>query len=196
MTSIPFKRSALPLVLGGILLGALGTAGVMSAFRPTTKMQAPVEAKEEAHHADAAPLELSEVAAKTAGIRVEAVRYAPIGEGLTVPGTVELSSNRTAKVTPPAPGKVIRLLVNLGDTVRLGQPLAVLDSFEVAQSHAAAHQAEASVQQANAGIQTAEAEVDQALAGVKLAEAEVAQAQDRQASAETALQRQRDLAKA
>ncbi len=139
---------------------------------------------------------MSEEAAKTAGIRVVAARLASIGEGLTVPGTVELSPNRGAKITPPTPGKVMRLLVNLGDTVRAGQPLVVLDSYEVAQAHAAVRQAESGIQQARSGIQTAQAEVSQYQASVQQAQGEVEQARTRQASAETVLQRQRKLAQA
>lgn len=199
------RKSNLPLVAGGILLGIIGTAIVMPRFRPTTPPQGSSvtaetakegASKDEAGAAEPGVIELSLAAAKTAGLRVEAVRLAPIGEGLTVPGSVELSPNRSAKITPPAPGKVTRLLVNLGDAVRAGQPLAVLDSYEVAQAHSAVRQSESSVQQTRAGIQTAQAEVEQARAGVQQAQAEINQAQTRQKSTETALQRQRDLAKA
>lgn len=195
------RKSSLPLIIGGILLGVVGTSLVMPRLRATAPpaatspaQEAPKAAKTEGR--DSGSISLSEEAAKTAGIRVVAARLAPIGEGLTVPGTVELGSNRGAKITPPAPGKVTRLLVNLGDPVRAGQPLAVLDSYEVAQAHAAVHQAEANVQQARSGIQTARAEVSQYQASVQQAQADVEQARTRQASAETVLQRQRKLAQA
>lgn len=197
-TANKFNRSSLPLVLCGVLAGGVGTTVVMTRLRPAppaaeTKQ---AETKKEENPAEAGPIKLSAEAAKTVGLRVETVRLAPMREGLTVPGTVELSPNRSAKVTPPAPGKVARLLVNPGDTVRAGQLLAVLDSYEVAQAHAAVRQAESGVQQARAGVQTAEAETAQAQAGVQQAQGDIAQAQTKQASAEIALQRQRDLAKA
>ncbi len=201
MNVLPTKkltRASLPLVLCGLLAGIVGTAAVMSWLRPAapaveTKQ---AETKKEAKPAENGLIKLSEVAAKTAGLRVEIVRFAPMGEGLTVPGTVELSPNRSAKVTPPASGKVVRLLVNPGDSVRTGQPLVVLDGYEVAQGHAAVGQAEASVQQARAGVQTAEAETAQARAGVDQAQSDIGLARTKQASAEIAVQRQRDLAKA
>lgn len=153
--------------------------------------------KEEAgHEGEHVLIKLTPEAVKTAGIRLEAARLAPVGESLSAPGTVEVSPNRAAKITPPAPGKIVRLLADLGQTVRAGQPLAVLDSFEVAQAHAAERQAEANLQQARATLQTAQAETAQARAGVRQAEAEVQQARTKQASAETALERQRELASA
>jgi RND family efflux transporter MFP subunit len=192
-----FVKTTLPIVLGSLLVGIVGTAVLVSRMRPapvaavqTTETHAEEKPKE------TGPIQLSATAAKTAGLRAETVRIAPVREGLELPGTVELSPNRSAKVTPPAPGKVVRLLVNPGDSVRAGQALVILDSVEVAQAHAAVRQAEANMQQARAGVQTAQAETAQARAGVQQAQSDIEQAQSRQASAETALQRQRDLAKA
>jgi cobalt-zinc-cadmium efflux system membrane fusion protein len=80
--------------------------------------------------------------------------------------------------------------------VQAGQVLATLDSFEVAQGHAAAEQAEASIAQANASLQTVQAEARQADAGVKVAEAGIGQAEERVKSARQALARQKELAAA
>ena len=192
------NKSTFPLVLCGLLAGIVGTAAVMTLLRPVAPAVETKQAvgKKEETTAEIGPIKLTEGAAKTAGLRVETVRLAPIREGLTVPGTVELSPNRSAKVTPPAPGKIVRLLVNPGDSVRAGQPLAVLDSYEVAQAHAAVRQAQSSVEQARAGVQTAEAETAQARASAQQAQGDIEQARTKQQSAETALQRQRDLAKA
>jgi len=193
------RTTSLPLLAAGVLIGVVATALIMPRFnKPSVLVSAPNaqqtsgEAKEGGHGA----IELSDAAAKAAGIRVETARLTLMGEGLMVPGTVELGPNRSAKITPPAPGKVTRLLVNLGDTVRTGQPLVTLDSYEAAQAHAAVRLAQSGVEQARAGVQTAQAEVEQARATVPQAEAEVAQALTRQASAQTALTRQRELAKA
>ena len=197
----------LPLVAAAFVLGVGGTALVMARQRsapPAATNEAKNDgetakedgSKEEKSGETSGAIKLSDEARKTAGIRVETVRAASFVEGLTVPGTVELSPNRSAKITPPAPGKVVRLLANPGDAVRAGQPLAVLDSYEVAQAHAAVRQAEGAIQQARAGVQTARAETEQARASVRQAQAEVVQARTRQASAATALQRQRKLAQA
>lgn len=47
---------------------------------------------------------------------------------LVVPASVESDPARTAKITPPLPGRVVRLEVHFGDTVAKGQPLLALDS--------------------------------------------------------------------
>ena len=200
MNAVPenkWNRSSLLLMLCGLLAGIVGTAAVMLFLRPAPPVALPTaETKKEEKPAETGPIKLSEEAVKTAGLRVETARIAPIGEGLTVPGTVELSPNRSAKVTPPAPGKVVRLLVNPGDSVRAGQSVAMLDSYEVAQARAAVRQAESGVQQARAGVQTAGAETAQAQASQEQARSDIEQAKTKRTSAETALQRQRDLAKA
>lgn len=200
MSELSAKRANLSrfaLVLCSMLAGAIGTAVVISRQHPAPAVEArPPESRQEEEPAENSPIKLSAEAIQTAGIRVETVRTAPIQEGLTVPGTVEVSPDRSAKVTPPASGKVVRLLVHVGDSVRVGQALAVLDSYEVAQAHAAVRQAESGAEQARAGVQTAGAEIAQAQAGAALAQSEIAQARTRQQSAETTLQRQRDLAQA
>ena len=193
------RTASLPMLAAGALLGVVATALILPRFsKPSAPAPAPnaQQAPGEPKAGGSGAIELSEAAAKTAGIRVDTARLSIMGEGLTVPGTVELSPNRSAKITSPAPGKVTRLLVSLGDTVRMGQPLVTLDSFEAAQAHAVVRLAQSSVEQARAGVQTAQAEVEQARATVPQAEADVAQARTRQASAQTALTRQRELAKA
>ncbi len=201
------------LVAGAFLFGTLGTAAVMSRVRSTTPVAA--ESAEAQHgndehadehgetekhtdeeHGEEGHVRLDPAGAKTAGIRVEPARYRPVQNILTVPGTVEASTERVAKITPPVAGRVVRVLVNLGDTVRTGQPLVILDSYEVAQAHAAEHQAESAVQQAKARLETARAEINQAQAGVAQARAEVRQAQTRQSSAQVAVRNQRALARA
>lgn len=211
MSTQTLKKPNLLLLLGGLLVGIIGTAAVMSRNNPPLPATGPgtetasqkdehghegEHGEEEPGHEEHGLIKLSPDAIKTAGIRLEAARIAPVGESLSAPGTVEVSPNRAAKITPPAPGKIVRLLANLGQWVRAGQPLAVLDSFEVAQAHAAERQAEANLQQAQAALQTAQAETAQAQAGVRQAEAEVQQARTKQASAETVLERQRELASA
>ncbi|MES2465581.1 MAG: efflux RND transporter periplasmic adaptor subunit [Armatimonadota bacterium] len=197
------KRGAL-LAAGTFLVGVLGTATVMTFLgRPEVPPIAAAgqvtsegheghgegEAIHEEGHAESAHSEneasvvrLSPEGEKTIGVRVGPVAYHTARESLAVPGTVEAIQGRVAKVTPPVAGKVVRVMARLGDTVRAGQTLAVLDSYEVAQAHAAEHDAEARVRQAQAAVQTARAEV--------------AQARGRQRSAEAAVTTQRELARA
>ena len=99
--------------------------------------------------------------AKTAGIQVRPATLRSTRSTLAVSGVVEVANDRIAKITPPVAGKVVRLLVRLGDTVRSGQPLAVLDSYEVAQARAAVKEAESRIAEAGATLRTAQAEAAQ-----------------------------------
>lgn len=141
-------------------------------------------------------IELTDTAKKSAGIQVEAAALRSLQATQDVPGIIEIAADRAIKVTPSAPGKLVSLLAKPGDRVSAGQVLAMLDSFEVAQGHAATEQADASIAQASAAFQTAQAEVRQAAAGVKVAEAGIGQAQERVTSARQALARQKELAAA
>jgi len=55
---------------------------------------------------------------------------------LVLPASVEADPARTANVLPPVAGKVLKLLVKLGDHVKKGQPLVVIESGDLAQAWA------------------------------------------------------------
>lgn len=196
MSTVPTRKAHLLVLFVGLLVGIVGTVAVMSRSHPGAQVQA--EAHPQAPHAasEDTKIVLSAEAKESAGIRVEPARMLPMGESLTVPGIVDVSPNREAKITPPVSGKIARLLVKLGDTVRPGQPLLTLNSFDVAQAEAAVKQASAGIDQAEAALKTSGAEVAQAQAGIAEAEAELEQARTKQRSAETALGRQKELAAA
>jgi cobalt-zinc-cadmium efflux system membrane fusion protein len=53
-----------------------------------------------------------------------------------LPASVEADPARTVNILPPVAGRVVKLLVQLGDHVVKGQPLAVIDSGDLAQAYA------------------------------------------------------------
>jgi len=55
---------------------------------------------------------------------------------LVLPAIVEADPARTVKVLPPLTGRVTDLMVQLGERVTQGQPLAVIDSGDLAQAYA------------------------------------------------------------
>lgn len=196
------RRQSLPLVplalVGALAVGS--TAYFLGRSSTTPRSEAPpasiasgtseqaeeksAQAEEgagETAPAEGGPITLSSEAEKTAGIQTTPARYVSLGERLTVPGTVEVSPNRAARVTPPVAGKVIALFASPGDRVQSGQRLVVLDSPEVAQAHASVSGAESRVAEARAQVQTAQAAVQQS--------------KTRLASTQSALQRQREFAR-
>jgi RND family efflux transporter MFP subunit len=73
-------------------------------------------------------------------------------EEVTANGKVEPNANRVAQVGPLVSGRVTRLLVGEGRRVRAGQTLAIVESVNVAQAHAAYQQARERVKVANARL--------------------------------------------
>ena len=72
-----------------------------------------------------------------AGIVTEVVGATGAESQLRVPGTVQPNAYRKVSVTPLVGGRVSRVLVELGQTVTRGAPLAEVYSPEVAQARAA-----------------------------------------------------------
>lgn len=183
-----------------LIILALVPIALLSGCQPKeTAVQKATEEKgatKSEKHTEGAGIELSESARKSAGIRTEPATFQSLQATQDVPGVIEVAANRAIKLTPSAPGKIVSLLAKPGDSVAVGQVLATLDSFEVAQAHAATEQAQANIAQASAALQTAQAEVRQAAAGVKVTDAAIDQAQERVKSARQALARQKELAAA
>ena len=148
---------------------------------PTTEAPA-----EEEHASEKAPsqegVKLGADALKTAGVKTETVRTQGFQAGLDVPGAVSIPSNARAMVTPPVAGKVVRLMVDVGDQVARGAPLAEIQSGELAQ--------------ASSSIASAETQAVQAEATVRQQRAALDLARGRFRTAQSNLERQRRFAQA
>jgi cobalt-zinc-cadmium efflux system membrane fusion protein len=120
-------------------------------------------------------------------IRVITAEVAQVPQGEVVaPGKIELDPGRVSKVAVPVPGRVINVLVALGDAVTTGDPMFTLESTEISALTSALRQASANLNQSTAMLAKAEADLarvrdlfaDRAIAQkeVLVAEANVAQA--------------------
>ncbi len=76
-------------------------------------------------------------------IRTAAVSMRALPAELQTTGQVDFEQDRLAHVTPRIPGRVERVLADLGDDVRKGQELVVIDSVELGQAKADYLQAKA-----------------------------------------------------
>jgi len=63
---------------------------------------------------------------------VEAVSAQPVQHELDVPASAEADPARITKISPPLQGRVVKLMVRLGDAVRAGSPLLSFDSSDLA----------------------------------------------------------------
>ena len=79
---------------------------------------------------------------------------------IIAPGKVEMNPNRVSKIVMPVAGRVRKVLVGLGDSVKQGQPLVTLESPEVGAAMTAYRQAESNIAQGKAGVAKAEADLN------------------------------------
>ncbi len=107
---------------------------------------------------------------KLVQIRVEPVKTAEVpAEEVVTPGKVVTNPNRISRVTLPVAGRVTQVLAKLGDGVRAGQAVLLIDSPDAdaaaatyRQSIAALNQANASLAQAKSAVIKTQADYDRA----------------------------------
>ncbi len=136
----------------------------------------------EEHGHEEGKVELSQDAQKLAGVETAPATYRLIQETLEAPGVVTSTGRGRAVVTPPVAGRVVSISVQLGQAVRQGQTLAMIESPELAQSWSAIAEAQRSRDAAIADLNQSRSEADLAKAKMNAAKA--------------SLVRQRDLIKA
>lgn len=171
-------RAAL-LSAGILILAALFLSACSGAKKEEAKQ---AEAGEKAgEHKEGTGEEVSLSAEALAAAKLEFAEVtARAGGGLLrVTGSVEVNQQQTQQATPLVSGRVERVYVALGDRVRVGQPLAVIASPQIAQMHGKLHEAETKlalaqrelerVQKAEnrAAVLTAKARLDEAEAALK-----------------------------
>ncbi len=89
---------------------------------------------------------------RSLGIEVEPAAVRPVADQLTVTGEVVANPNRSVVIAPRTSGRVTRILVQLGQTVKAGQTLALVDSAEVADLIGELQQAESALELARARL--------------------------------------------
>ncbi|WP_350599714.1 efflux RND transporter periplasmic adaptor subunit [Pseudomonas sp. 65/3-MNA-CIBAN-0223] len=85
----------------------------------------------EGEHGEEGHFELSTEQITAAGIQLVEARAQNISLGLPFPGEVRFDEDRTAHVVPRVPGVVESVAVNLGQSVKKGQLLAVIASQQI-----------------------------------------------------------------
>lgn len=119
------------------------------------------------HHQSSEPagtIAVDSTTAERIGLKVEPVTLQSLAFGIQATGQIETSPSRRVEVTNPVGGTVIKLLVEPGDGVEVGQPLAVITSGELAELRIAALENSAErqgdVQQAEANLRLARQSYD------------------------------------
>jgi cobalt-zinc-cadmium efflux system membrane fusion protein len=121
---------------------AIGIALVTAALWLTSRdARTPEPAAKPA--AEAKPLQLSADDARRAGLVVKRLEPTETAETADLFGTVEVNQDRLARVVSPVAGRLVKIDANLGDLVRAGDTLALIESSESGDARAAYAQAQA-----------------------------------------------------
>jgi len=118
--------AALVLGGGGIMLGR-----TMFAPETTAAAAAPAEEAEEEGHVEGQIL-MDEARAKAAGIVTEALQSGGLGAEILAQGVVASTPEGEAVLTARADGAIVRINRQLGDFVRAGEAVAVMESRDAA----------------------------------------------------------------
>ncbi len=90
--------------------------------------------KEEAKEEHKEDVTLTPEAMKQAGIEIEAVSLRPLRIESSFPGKVSVNETRLAHVGVRIAGRAVEVFANLGDFIKKGQSLAVIDSPELGEA--------------------------------------------------------------
>lgn len=120
--------------------GAVATKAVEEKHAEESAGEASGEHAEEGEHEEGL-VELSPPIYVRAGIKTAVVQTQALGGELTATGEVGFNEDRTAHVGPRISGRITAVRATLGQRVRRGETLAVLDSTELGQAKAAYQQA-------------------------------------------------------
>ena len=111
---------------------------------------------EEGGHEDEGVIKLSDAEAARAGIRTEALQEQQLADTVNLTATVEVNRERFAHVLPRVAGRITSVTAKLGDAVKQGQTLAVLESMEVGEAYSEYAQALADANVARTAFERAE----------------------------------------
>ncbi len=107
-------------------------------------------------HGAAGQLKLSPEELQTAGIKVEAVQPQSLVDQVVLTATIRANQDRIAHVAPRVSARIVKVDANLGDSVKTGQTLALLDSIELGEAHSAYRQAQSQFALAKADFERAQ----------------------------------------
>lgn len=170
---LPWSAALLAvLAIGGCGKGGPAAAKADAHADETGGHAAPDEHAGEEHGPGEA-IVLTAAAERNAGIVTENVRRGPLAAFVEVPGTVGIAPERSATVTAPVAGRIVRLFAGPGDRVARGQTLAEVRSPEIAEALVTVRAAERSVGEAEAAARSAASEYDLSRAKLRTAQAAV-----------------------
>ncbi len=120
------------LVGGGIILAGLRADYVTASTQNKSPESNGHEEHEEEHEEEHGTIPAAAI--KSAGIRTGRAEAGRIAITLSLPGEVSINADRMAHIVPRVPGIVRQVQKNLGDLVKGGEVIAVLESPQLGQA--------------------------------------------------------------
>jgi len=128
-------------------------------------------------------------------IETAPARLENLHSDLLTTGQILFPSDQTVKISPRLQGRVRQVFVHVGDHVRLGQTLAILDSVDAATAQTTEHQNENKLRQARLNVTRVARLYQLGTPEVTQAQATLDQAKAATAAAKDVLERTREQAK-
>jgi cobalt-zinc-cadmium efflux system membrane fusion protein len=88
-------------------------------------------------HGEEVVIELSDAQIKQIGIKVEVAKKGKVQVSVSLPGEVTVNSDRMAHIVPRVSGFVLEVKKKLGDNVKAGEVMAIIQSRELADAKGA-----------------------------------------------------------
>ncbi|WP_417068477.1 efflux RND transporter periplasmic adaptor subunit [Niveibacterium terrae] len=102
-------------------------------------------------------IKLSAEEIRNAGIKLASLKQESIAASFTATATIQPNQDRYAQIAAPVEGRVVSISAALGETVKGGQTLAILDSVALGEATSARTSAQAALRIAESDFKRAEA---------------------------------------
>ncbi len=186
MNRIPraWSRAFVFLLIGllGIGLGYWLGSSRTASLNPAGPPKASKEAAAKKEGAEAGPIVLSPEQKDLLKLKIEPASLGHAEETLAATGKISVNPDRTVIIAPRSAGRVVKINARLGQTVRSGEVLALLDSLEAAEATAELAQNESAL-----ALAQVRADKETQLYGAKLRVLEAAGRQESAAATERTL---------
>jgi cobalt-zinc-cadmium efflux system membrane fusion protein len=154
-----FAQRKIMLLVGALVIVAATVIGIGRLRTPARAPSAPAkfEVSPEVARTGAGKvgdLTITEEAEQLAGIKIAPADLRVATEQLAVSGVIEAGGDREVKITPRVAGTLTSVAVVVGDAVRAGQTLAMIESPELARAQAEYRQAGARIALARERLQS------------------------------------------
>lgn len=139
-----------------LMIGAAAVLAVLLVLSGCGDKAAKESAGEPDVKAEEKGLKLTPEEQERAGIKLENITSRVFEDTVSVTATIRPNQDRIARIAPRVEGRIVRVDANLGDAVRPGQALAVMDSVAIGEAQSALLQAQSAQRVAQADFKRSE----------------------------------------